>query len=365
MSPVPYRTWCEIDESALHHNLAVIRARIGLHPKIMCLVKADAYGHGLKALSRFFQNSDCQMLGCANVTEALLIRKAKVRLPVLLLSAPLKMEMQEIVRNRFITTLSSLEEAEELGKVALRQKTRARCHIKLNTGMNRLGVDLENLLELLSQVQNDPSLKLEGFYSHYACADSDPAFTRKQWELFQGIQSTGLCRHICNSAGLLALPESAADMVRPGLAVYGLSTLKKYQKLFRPALSWKARITFIRDVPRGTPLSYGATYKTPRRMKVATVAAGYGDGLFRSLSNKGRVLVNGRICPILGRVTMDQILIDISRAGNVPNESEVVLVGSQGRQTLLASDMADEAGTIAYEITCHITDRVPRLYRHG
>jgi alanine racemase len=362
-NPPLYRSWCEIDQSALHHNLDVIRARIGLHPKIMCLVKADAYGHGLKPLANFFQKSDCHMLGCANLTEALLIRQAKVRLPVLLLSATLRHEIPDIVRQRFIMTLSSLEEAEALAKESRKQKVQARCHLKLNTGMNRLGIEPENILQLLSFVQNEPSLKLEGLYSHYACADTDPEFTRRQWQLFQGLQSTGLCRHICNGAGLLTLPESVADMVRPGLLVYGLSPIPTFQHLFRPALTWKARITFIRDVTRGTPLSYGATYITPRRMTVAAVAVGYGDGLFRSLSNKGSVLVNGRRCPILGRVTMDQILIDVSRAGEVKNETEVVLLGSQGKKTILASEMAADAGTIPYEITCHITERVPRLYK--
>ncbi|NJK93008.1 MAG: alanine racemase [Blastochloris sp.] len=244
------------------------------------------------------------------------------------------------------------------------KKKIAPCHIKLNTGMNRLGVDARDLLELFSLVQENPYLKLEGFYSHYASADSDPVLTGQQWADFSAIQTHGLLRHMDNSAGLLSRPDSASDMVRPGIAVYGISPLPKFQKELRPALSWKSRITFIREVSKGATLSYGATFRAPRRLRVATVAVGYGDGLFRSLSNRGQVLVQGRLCPIVGRVTMDQILIDISQVSPVVEETEVVLIGQQQGKTLLASDMARDANTIPYEIWCHITDRVPKLYLH-
>lgn len=360
--PVPYRSWCEIDESALHHNLAVVRGHIGLHPKIMCLVKADAYGHGLKPLARFFQTSDCQMLGCACLQEALLIRQAKVRLPILLLSSPLKCELPDIVHRDFIMTLSSLEEAQALAKEAFKKGKKAKCHIKLNTGMNRLGVDSSNLIELFSYVQECLSLKLTGFYSHYASADSDRELTEKQWKQFSSVQTPSLLRHIDNSAGLFSRPDSFCDMVRPGIAVYGICPIKHFQEELRPALSWKARVTFLREVSKGSTLSYGATFRAKRKMKIATVAVGYGDGLFRSLSNKGKVLVNGLRCPIVGRVTMDQLLVDVTRAGPVENEAEVVLIGCQKEEQILASEMADDAGTIAYEIWCHITDRVPKLY---
>lgn len=359
---IPYRSWCEIEESALHHNLAVVRGHIGLRPKIMCLVKADAYGHGLKPLARFFQTSDCQMLGCACLQEALLIRQAKVRLPVLLLSSPLKGELPEIVRNGFIMTLSSVEEAQALAQEADKKGKIAQCHIKLNTGMNRLGVDFSKLIELFSYVQESSSLKLTGFYSHYASADSDRELTEKQWKQFSSVQTPSLLRHIDNSAGLFSRPDSFCDMVRPGIAVYGISPVKRYQEELRPALSWKARVTFLREVQTGATLSYGATFRAKQKMKIATVAVGYGDGLFRSLSNKGKVLVNGKRCPIVGRVTMDQLLIDVTRAGLVENEAEVVLIGNQKGAQILASEMADDAGTIAYEIWCHITDRVPKVY---
>jgi alanine racemase len=328
----------------------------------MCLVKADAYGHGLKPLAQFFQQADCQMLGCACLQEALLIRQAKVRLPILLLSPPLKSEIPEIVRQGFIMTLSSLAEAETLKGEALKQRKKARCHIKFNTGMNRLGVDAEQLIQLFSYVQEAPALKLEGFYSHYACADSDPAMTKEQWKRFSAIQTPELLRHMDNSAGLFGQPDSFCDMVRPGIAVYGISPFPRFQKQLRPALSWKARITFIKEVARGATLSYGATFRAPKKMLIATVAVGYGDGLFRSLSNNGKVLVNGKRCPIVGRVTMDQLLIDISRAGTVENEAEVVLIGNQKKESILASEMAQDAGTIPYEIWCHITDRVPKVY---
>ncbi|MDR2463790.1 MAG: alanine racemase [Verrucomicrobiales bacterium] len=356
------RCWCEIDLAAIDHNLRAIRRKIGPHPKILCLVKADAYGHGLVPLARHFAGGDCQLLGCANLREALTLKQAGIGLPVLLLSAPLDTEVPEIIANGFSFPISSLREARLAAKIAREKKTPARVHLKLNTGMNRLGADGGEFARLLTFSAREKNLRVEGVFSHYASAGEDAAFTAKQTALFEKLAPREVPRHICNSAGILTVSGAAHDLVRPGILVYGSSPLPLTQALFRPALAWKARVTLVKKIAGGAPVSYGGTFVAPRPLTVATVAVGYGDGLHRSLSNKGEVIISARRCRILGRVTMDQILVNVSGVRGVKNGTEAVLIGKQGGQQILADEMAASAGTIAYEIFTHITERVPRIY---
>jgi len=359
------RCWCEVDLQAVTRNLREIRRRIGPGPKIMGLVKADAYGHGMIPLARHFEKNDCQMLGCAHLQEGIALRRAGIRLPILLLSAPLTSEIEGIFKNHLSATVSSLTEARLWAKLAVQYKRRVSLHLKINTGMNRLGVAPSEFKALLAFLQKQPGLQLDGVYSHYASADSDAAFTQRQYQLFTSLAPSGVPRHLSNTAALLNFPALTGDIVRPGIALYGLSPVPSQQAHFHPALSWKSRVTFVKKIGAGERLSYGGTYRCHKPLRIATVAVGYGDGLFRTLSNKGEVLIGGRRCRILGRVTMDQILVDVSRVTGVRNGSEVVLLGRQGREKILATEMARLAGTISYEILCHITDRVPRLYREG
>jgi alanine racemase len=356
------RCWCEIDLAAVDHNLRAIRNKIGVRPGILCLVKADAYGHGLVPMARHFAAGDCQMLGCANLREALTLQRAGVRLPVLLLSAPLDTEVPAIVSGGFALPVSSLREARLIARVARAREKKARVHLKLNTGMNRLGADADDFPALLDFCRRAPWLTVGGVFSHLASADEDAAFTGRQAALFAQLAPAGVPRHICNSAGILTVSGAAHDLVRPGILVYGASPLPDAQKLFRPALAWKSRVTLVKNIAKGTPVSYGGTFVAPRPLTVATVAVGYGDGLHRALSNRGVVLVGGRRCPILGRVTMDQIVVNVSGLRGVRNGTEVALIGRQGRARILADEMAAAAGTIAYEIFTHITERVPRVY---
>ncbi|MDX6765751.1 MAG: alanine racemase [Candidatus Methylacidiphilales bacterium] len=362
-SDLPHRSWCEIDRSALRHNLRALAA-ITSAPEMMPMVKADAYGHGMIESARVFADSGASWIGCANVHEGMALRAAGIPLPVLLLSGFLPAEVPAMIEHRLTLTLSSVEEARQVAALAAKRKTPLQVQVKIDTGMGRLGVPLGQAATLVRKVWEDPNLVLTGVYSHYACSDSDPAFTRDQWNKFQTIPSpAGIPRHICNSAGLLALPASAGDLVRPGVAVYGISPLARFQSLLRPAMSWKSRIVGVRTVPRGTPLSYGATYRTPRAMRIGLASVGYGDGLFRALSNKGEVLVRGKRCRIVGRVTMDQILLDLGRVPRAAKGDEVVLLGRQGAEEISATEMARKAGTICYEVWCHITDRVTKIYR--
>lgn len=362
MLALPERSWCEIDASALRHNLRALRAWAG-NAELMPLVKADAYGHGMLPLAHWLEGAGCSWIGCASVHEGRTLRAAGIRSRILLLSGFLPQELDDIHHHQLTLTLSSLEEARQAAATTRRRGRPLAVQVKIDTGMGRLGAPLADAPALLRYVWKSPHLTLTGVYSHYACADCDPAFTRSQWKKFQSIPTPpGIPRHICNSAGMFALPASCGDMVRPGLALYGVCPLPRHQHLLRPVMTWKSRVVAVREMPHGTPLSYGATYRTPRAMKIAVVAVGYGDGLFRSLSNRGLVICRGRRRRILGRVTMDQILIDASSAPNPRKGDEVVLLGTQGRETLTPQMMARQANTIPYEIWCHITDRVKKVH---
>jgi alanine racemase len=362
VSALPERSWAEIDSAAIRHNVRALKAWAG-SSEIMPLVKADAYGHGMLPLAHWFEDSGCHWIGCASVHEGRALRDAGIRTPILLLSGFLPQELDEIHRLGLTLTLSSPEEARQAAATAKRRRRPLDVQVKIDTGMGRLGVAVPDAPALIRASWNSPHLTLTGVYSHYACADSDRAFTRRQWKAFQSVVSpAGIPRHICNSAGMFTLPESSGDIVRPGLAIYGICPQPRHQPLLRPALTWKSRVVAVKTVPKGTTLSYGATFTTPRPMRIAVVAVGYGDGLFRSLSNQGEVLCRGRRCRILGRVTMDQILIDLTRVPSTRKGDEVVLLGKQGREEILASAMAAKAGTVAYEIWCHITDRVKKIY---
>ncbi|MFZ5805781.1 MAG: alanine racemase [Verrucomicrobiota bacterium] len=356
------RCWCEVNFSALNHNLKMIRQYIGAKTRIMGLVKANGYGHGMIPLAKFLEKSDCQELGCAHVHEGKVLREAGIQLPILLLSGFLEEELPEIIKNKLTLTLSSLEELRMVEKAAQQLRLRALAQVKIDTGMGRLGAPPMEARRLIQKVLESKNMELRGIFTHYACADCDGKFTQNQWKIFKQYRPRSFRFHSCNSAAIFALPQAHEHCVRPGLALYGLAPLPRLQKLLRPILSWKSKVTFIKTVPKNTPLSYGATYRTPRRMNIATVAAGYGDGIFCALSNRGYVLIRGRRCKILGRVTMDQILVDVSHLRRVRRGDEVILLGKQGKKTLLASDMARWAKTIPYEILTSITERVPRLY---
>ncbi len=357
------RCWCEIDLGAIRYNLTFVRKYAGPDTAIMPMLKADAYGHGTKEISSVFRSEKCEWIGCANVTEGANLRRYGIETPILLLSGFLIEELEEIAARRLSITLSSIAEARAAQRVALKTGYLIACHVKVDTGMGRLGCHPDLAPELLNYVARASHLQLEGFYSHYACADESRAMTRRQWKTFSSIPSPpGVLRHICNSAGMLALPQSHADIVRPGLTVFGVSPLPKFQSKLRPALSWKCKVVGVRNVPKGTTVSYGATYTAPESIKIATLAVGYGDGLSRQLGNRGQVLIRGHVCPIRGRVTMDQVVVELPPHLNARKGDTAILLGKSGRNSITAIDMAKWAETIPYEIWCHITGRVIKSY---
>ncbi|MDZ4743583.1 MAG: alanine racemase [Verrucomicrobiota bacterium] len=364
------RAWAEIDLDALRHNVMYARRLVGPEVKILCSVKADAYGHGLPQIAGILMQSGVDLFGVANIPEALTIRTIGKGWSVLLLSAVLPTEIKSAVTNRFSPSLSSFDEARSFNDEALRQGITLPVHVVVDTGMRRLGFWHETASEDIPQLTEFKNLELRGLYTHFASADIDPAFTRIQRQRFLKVRKTLLSQgldfplvHCANSAGLLRGSDNHFNLVRPGLMIYGASPMSRFRKELRPALCLKARITFIKDVAKGQSISYGRMFTAKSKMRVATVAIGYGDGYPRQASDRACVLVGGVLCRQLGRVTMDQIMVDVSKLPAVKTGDEVTLIGKQGNLEITADHLAKWSDTISYEIFTGITKRVPRIYR--
>lgn len=373
-----YRCWAEVDLSALHGNLNEIRLLAGPEKKIMAVVKADAYGHGLKQIAAVLMQAGSDVFGVATLAEARAVRSIGKGWPILLLGACLPFEVESVVREGVMATVSSVEEAHLFSNAAVRLQRSVFVQVKIDTGMGRLGGPPEAGEALLEEIGRLPGLLVTGLFTHYSSVEDDPDFTLRQRVAFSGLvnrlKSKGASfewLHASNSGGLLLENDSDCNTVRPGLLVYGIAP-KGYRELdarkiarFRPALTWKCRIGFLKTVPPGTAVSYGHTYFTKVTKRLATITAGYGDGYLRAASNRASVLIGGRRCAILGRVTMDQMIADVSDAGPVQIGDEVVLIGNQGQETITATQLADWCDTIPWEVLTNITYRVPRIYRGG
>jgi alanine racemase len=371
-----YRCWAEVDLEALRGNLALIRDRVGPTVRIMTVVKADAYGHGLKAIAAHLMRCGTDVFGVANLVEAKAIRAVGRGWPILCLGACLPEETGRAIRDGVMLTVSSETEAALISRKAEESGWRAQVHLKIDTGMGRLGVAPARAADLARSLTERPGLDLAGVYTHFASAEDDAAFTACQRTRFERalrrVRAAGVrppLVHACNSAGIIHEPQAWYNLVRPGLLVYGVTARGRRRDSwsnlgeFRPALSLRARVSLVREVSRGCPVSYGSVFKAPRRMRLATVSAGYGDGYPRGVGDRASVLVGGQRCPVVGRVTMDQTMVDVSRVTDVKPGDEAVLIGQQGREAIGAEDLAGWCGTIPWEILTGISYRVPRVYR--
>ena len=366
LPPAPHRTWAEISPAALRHNVAVVRALTGERVRIMAVVKANAYGHGVgivvPALAEFVE-----MFGVANVTEAREVRALTEEHPIYLLGPALPEERAEIAARRFIPLVSDLAEAQAYSALAVGQPLDI--HLKIDTGMGRIGIWQDGALETVRAIRGLDGLHTAGLASHLPVADEDEAFTREQLERFEKLvaqlRADGLASpvvHVANSAGIIGFPAHAGDMVRPGLMLYGSAPVPAFQPELRAAMTWKTRVALVREIGEGRGVNYGRTFIADRTMRVATLAVGYADGYSRHLSGKGAdVLIGGKRCAVLGRVTMDQIVADVSALPEVPPGEEVVLIGAQGDAEILASELAEKSGTIAWEIFTGLGPRVKRV----
>ncbi len=357
--------WAEVDLGALQANLRRFRSKMPRGTKILFVVKANAYGHGAAACAKAAERSRLvDALGVSSVEEGMSLRSAGVRLPILILGSLYPFEsFLAAAQYRLTPTVASLESARRLWEAARRLGRRVGCHLKIETGMGRIGMSPAAAQEVAEFLRERPEVWVEGIYTHFSSADSDPAFTRRQNRIFRGVVETvgrgGLktgLRHAANSAAALRHPEARWDMVRPGLAIYGLCPG------FLPVLSLKTKVVFLKTLPKGSPISYGAAYRTKRRARIATIPVGYADGYSRALSGKASALLNGRRCPVVGKVTMDMSMLDVTEAPSARVGDDVVLLGGVGRRRITASEMAVWGGTIPYEVSTAISARVPRVY---
>ncbi len=368
MSGIPDRCWMEVDAFALRYNLRAIRKAIPRGTGLMAIVKANAYGHGVEPIARECSRFGATWFGVANLREAMGLRKLGFKQPILILSAVLPGEMTEAVRRGFVLAISSLDEARQLAAVGRKLQRKARVHFKVDVGMGRLGIWHEEATLAIALSRILAGLSVEGVMTHFPCSDDNAALTKRQWQNFDRVRRVfpKLCAHVANSPSIFsAIPSlSHYEMVRPGIALYGAGPTAESERLLRPVLTWKSRVSHVDYVPAGRTISYGATYRLHHAETHAVVSVGYADGYHRLLSNRAEVLIHGKRCPLRGRVTMDQIVVDVSRAGAVKPGDEVVLIGRQGREEITANEMARWAETISYELFTSISPRVVRYYKN-
>ena len=380
-----YRCWAEIDRGALRHNAKVVRQRIG-SAEMLAVVKANAYGHGLLGVAQTLAD-DAQLFGVANLEEALALRESLPH-PIVILGPATPEERSIIAQRGFIPTISSLEEAQDFSQLASNphfnalpgqgeadatapgEGRRVSVNFKIDTGMGRMGVVENEAREVFKRVAKLPNIKVHSLSTHMPVSNEDAKFTRGQLVRFRRIieqiraEVPGSYRaHVLQSAGTLAFNPPTFEIVRAGIMLYGIAPLPEFQKLLKPVMTWKTRIVLIRDMPKGSSISYGRTFITPRKMRIATLSAGYADGYPWHLSNRGAaVLVRGQRCPLIGRVTMDLMMIDVSNIDNVQVGDEVVLMGRDSSEEISCLELAERAGTITWEIITRIGSRVRRVF---
>ena len=362
----PPRAWAEVDLAAMKHNLSVARELGG--QELMLVVKAGAYGHGLEAVVQAMDGEGVAFFGVANVGEARRVMRAGVGTRVYLLGPTWAGERREIVAHGWTPCISTLAEAADFEGLAAEAGTVLKVHRAVDTGMGRGGFLPVELPAAMVELEGMPHLEIEGIGSHLPCADEDESFTMEQISGYgRVLQQLGgverfRWRHLLNSAGLLGYRSEVCNLCRPGLMLYGISPLPGFQERLRNVMTLKSRVSLVRTLPAGHGVSYGRQFVTERPTRVATVGIGYGDGYPRHLSGQGaEVWLRGRRCPVLGRVTMDQIMVDVSGLDSVSEGDEVELFGKHIR----ADELAGKAGTIVWEVFTGITPRVVRMYHDG
>lgn len=358
--------WAEIDLNAIKKNIEIIRSELSPKTAFLAMVKANAYGHGLVQVSKAAVDAKVDRLGVALVEEGIKLRQSGIKVPIQMVSEPPLEAVENVIAYGIIPSVYSAKFAKALNEVALRQNKIVKVHLKADTGMNRVGAPIDSVPDLYRLIKQLPNLFLEGIFTHFACADNlDDPFTKRQLleflklkKIFSDIQIW----HSANSAAALFLPESHLDMVRIGISLYGFEPATKPLPVkLEPALTLKTRISFLKDLKHGDGVSYGLTYIAKRPHRVATLPIGYGDGYSRLLSNKGQALVRGKKVKLVGRICMDQLLIELEDVDAYPGD-EVVLIGRQGNEMITVEEIAFLLGTIKNEVVCMLNERVPRVY---
>jgi alanine racemase len=363
--------WLEIDLTAFTHNLRVIRERVG-GARLMPMVKANGYGHGIVQVSRAALAAGAEMLGVALVEEGIALRQAGIRAPVLVAGVALPEQAPTVVAHELAQVVSTLATAEAISRAADARATVAELHVKIDTGMGRVGVAPEDALDFCRAIAALPAVRLAGVMTHFATADEpDISYSREQLRRFlsviapiRGAFSPPPLFHAANSGAIATMPESHLDLVRPGLSCYGIPAGPHLAEMpLRPVMSLKAHVTQIRDLPAGERIGYGGTYTLTRPSRLGTVPIGYADGYRRALSNQGEALVRGQRVPVRGRVSMDQLVVDLTDVPEVVVGEEAVLLGRQGDDEITAWEIADRIPTIVDEVIVGMSDRLPRVYQ--
>lgn len=369
------RAWAEVNLDNIAHNVKEIRRIVDKKVEIMGVVKADAYGHGVMEIARTLLENGVTRLAVSMLDEAIQLRQNGIKVPILILSYTDPVRAEEIVLNDVTQTVFSHDLAEALSEAAVKHHRNVKIHIKIDTGMTRVGfMPGYSAVKNVVQISKLPGIIIEGLFTHFASADeADKSYTYMQFERFMSIvgelNRIGVyipVKHVCNSAALIEFPEMHLNMVRPGIALYGLYPSDEVDKTkidLRPAMSLKANVILVKDVEKDTFISYGRIFKTSRNSRIATIPIGYADGYTRLLTGKGKVLLNGQLAPIVGRICMDQCMVDITDIeGDVKVGDEAVLIGKQKDNEIKVEDLAKSVGTINYELVSIIGKRIPRVY---
>ncbi len=366
-------TWAEINLGNLTHNVKAFRQHIPQPTRLMAVVKADGYGHGDAEVARAALAAGADWLAVALVEEGVRLRQAGLAAPILILGYIPPESLSAVIQYRLTPAITDISTLMLMEDEARRQRRKVGIHLKVDTGMGRLGPRDTGGLDLAKRTLTSSHLELEGIFTHFATADDeDKGYTNAQLDKFKRLVETikrekpQVIAHCANSAAAIEIPQAFFDMVRIGISLYGLYPSGQVKKLIplKPVMSLHTSIAFIKDVPAGTAISYGRTYVTSRPSRIATLPLGYADGLFRTLSGKAEFLIQGRRVPQIGRICMDYTMADITDLPEAEVGEPVVVFGSQGQEHISADELAQLTGTISYEILCAVSARVPRYYKY-
>ena len=369
------RVYAKIDLDAIAYNMEQMKQNIRPETKVMAVIKADGYGHGAVQIAEMMERWNYIWgFAVATLDEAVVLRTEGIQKPILVLGCVFPDQYMEMLKYEIRMNIYTEEMAESISRMAAREGKTAYMHIKLDTGMSRLGFGInEQSVETIKRISKMPNVNMEGIFTHFTKADEkDKSFTKKQIQEFvwmterlkeKNVRFT--YEHCSNSAGIIDVPEANFDIVRAGISTYGLYPSEEVDKTnvkLKPALALKSHVAFVKEIESGTPVSYGGTFVAKEKMKIATIPVGYADGYPRSLSNKGYVLIRGKKAPILGRVCMDQFMVDVTQIEGVSFGDKVTMIGKDGNEILPVEVLSELSGRFNYEFVCDLGKRIPRVY---
>jgi alanine racemase len=363
----------EINLDAIAHNVKKIRQIVGKNTQIIAVVKANAYGHGAIEVSETLLENGVTMLGVGVIEEGIVLREAGIKAPILICGLTTNEQLESLVMYNLTATVCDLRAVKILSRIASEKNKKARIHVKIDTGMGRLGIPSEDTLNFVKKISLMENIEIEGIFTHFAATnEEDGNYTRKQFEKYKKalleLERGGInipLKHVANSTAILNSYRFHLNAVRPGVIVYGLFPSPRTKQIvqLRPAAEFKTKIIFLKEVPAGKSIGYGRTYTTTKPTRIATLPVGYADGYSWLLSNKGEVLVRGERAPIIGRICMDLCMIDVTHIGGVQTGDEIVLWGKQGSEMISAEEVAQKIGSIVYEVICMVDkERVPKVF---